>query len=265
MDPRGKTALITGAGSGIGRAAALALAREGASIAVADVDDAGGRETVRMVEEAGGRAAFIHVDVTKAVDIERMIAFAEETFGGLDILHNNAGINTPRPRFPAAPQPHWEKTIAVDLWGVIAGTQAAIPAMARRGGGVIVNTASLAGVIAFLPDPIYSAAKHGVVGLTRSLSFLKEESNIRVNCICPGVVNTPMVTRRDEQVASAGLPPEPTTQMPLLQPDDVAAGVLEFVHDDSLAGEVMGIVYGRPRRLIPPSVRFLSPDPAQGD
>ncbi len=263
MDPKGKIALVTGAGSGIGRATALALGREGATVVVADVDDEGGYETVRMLEADGCTAAFVHTDVTRPADIERMVAFAEELYGGLDILHNNAGINTPRPRFPAAPRELWERTLSVDLWGVIAGTQAAVPAMRRRGGGVIVNTASLAGVIAFLPDPIYAAAKHGVVGFTRSLAFLKEEANIRVNCVCPGVVNTPMVTRRDQQVAAAGLPPEPTAQMPLLEPEEVAAGVLEFVHDDSLAGEVMGIVYGRPRRLIPPAIRFLRPDPAQ--
>jgi len=193
MDPKGRVAIITGAGSGIGRATALALAGEGASLAIADLNEQGGRETVRLIEDAGGKAAFVHVDVTKRDDLKRMVSFAEQTFGGVDIFHNNAGIGTPQPRFPAAALELWEKTLTVDLWAVIAALQAVVPAMRRRGGGVIVNTASLAGLIAHFPDPVYSAAKHGVVGLTRSLAFLRDEANVRVNCICPGVVDTPMV------------------------------------------------------------------------
>ena len=257
MDPRGKIAVITGAGSGIGRATALALAAEGASIVVADFDNDGGAGTVGMVEAAGGKAAFIHTDVTIDTDVERMVTFATEKFGGLDILHANAGINTPRPHFPIAPRPAWERTLFVDLWGVIACIQAAVPLMRERGGGVIVSTSSLAGLIGYIPDPIYSAAKHGVVGLTRSLGFLSAEANIRVNCVCPTVVDTPMVTKRNEQVEAAGLPPEASAAMPLITPEEVAEGVMEFVHDDSLAGQVMGIVYGRPRRLVPPPLSLV--------
>jgi NAD(P)-dependent dehydrogenase (short-subunit alcohol dehydrogenase family) len=257
MDPRGKVALITGAGSGIGRATALALAREGASIVVADFDERGGSETVRMITDTRGIAAFVHTDVTDNSAIERMVDFTVEAFGGLDILHANAGINTPRPHFPLAPRPAWEKTLAVDLWAVVACIQATVPVMQERGGGVIVSTSSLAGLIGYVPDPIYSAAKHGVVGLTRSLIFLKADSNIRVNCVCPTVVDTPMVTKRNQQVAAAGLPPEISAAMPLITAEEVAAGVLEFVHDDSLFGQVMGIVYGRPRRLVQPSVNLL--------
>jgi len=270
MDPNGKVALVTGAGSGIGRATALALAGAGAAVVVADLDESGGRETVAMIEKAGGpggapaRAAFVQVDVTRAEDLERMVAFAEETFGGLDILHNNAGIATPPPRFPEAPLELWERTVAIDLWAVIAGTQAAIPAMKRRGGGVIVNTASIAGLIAYLPDPIYAAAKHGVVGFSRSLTYLKPEANIRVNCVCPGVVNTPMIRKGMEGLSEEqkAMQEAVLSQMPLIPPEEIAEAVLEFVRDDSLNGEAMGVTYGRPRKLVPPPIRFQR-DPAQ--
>jgi len=202
--------------------------------------------------------------VTSREDLEAMVAFAEETYGGLDILHNNAGVTTPPPRFPDASPDRWERTIAVDLWSAIAGTQAAVPAMRRRGGGVIVSTSSMAGIIQYQPDPIYAAAKHGVVGLTRALVFLKDEANIRVNCVCPGVVDTPMITS-----GMGDLTPEQRAQrqailaqMPLIQPAEIAAAVLELVRDDSLAGEAMGIMYGRPPRLVPPALAF-SRDPSQ--
>ena len=182
-DLEGKAALITGGGSGIGRATAIALAGAGAAVVIADVDEAGARGTARLVEEARGRAAFVRTDVSRWEEIERMVAFSEETFGGLDILHNNAGINAGWPRFPDAPRERWDRTVAVNLWAVIAGTDAAVPALRRRGGGVIVNTASLAGLIAYLPDPIYAAAKHGVVGFSRSLTYLLAEAGVRVNCV----------------------------------------------------------------------------------
>ncbi len=264
MDPNGKVALITGAGSGIGRATSLALAKEGASIVVADVSEEGGRETVRLIEAAGGKAAFVQVDVTKRDELERMVSFAEETFGGLDIAHNNAGIATPQPRFPAASIEAWEKTFVIDLWAVIAGTQAEVPALRRRGGGVIINTASIAGLIAYLPDPIYGAAKHGVVGFSRSLAFLKDEANIRVNCVCPGVVNTPMVTRglAELGIAERAQREAMLSRMPMIEPEHIAEAVLEFVRDDSLAGEAMAVTHGPRRRLVPPALHFQR-DPAQ--
>jgi NAD(P)-dependent dehydrogenase (short-subunit alcohol dehydrogenase family) len=264
MDPAGKVALITGGGSGIGRATGLALAEAGAAVVIADIDDRGGQETVALIERSGGKAAFVHTDVARREELERMVAFAEETFGGLDILHNNAGVITGQPRFPDAPAERWEQAFAVNLWAVIAGTQAAVPAMRRRGGGAIVSTASLAGVIRYEPDPIYAVTKHGIVGLTRALAFLKDEANIRVNCVCPAVVNTPMLTRdmgdltaeeRAQRDAIIG-------QMPLIQPGEVAEAVLVLIRDDSLAGEAMGVMYGRPRRLIPAAIT-LRQDPAQ--
>ncbi|MBI2914073.1 MAG: SDR family oxidoreductase [Chloroflexi bacterium] len=264
MDPQGKVALVTGGSSGIGRATAIALAEAGASVVIADVDDDGGRETVRMIEQAGGQAAFVHTDVTRQEDLQRMVAFAEETFGGLDIVHNNAGVGTGRPRYPEAPLEAWQRTLMIDLWAVIAGTAAAVPALRRRGGGVIVSTASVAGLIGYVPDPVYAAAKHGVVGLTRSLAPLKDEANIRVNCVCPGVVDTPMVTRGLEELEG-----EERAQleamlsaMPLIPPQAVADAVLALVRDDSLTGEAMTVIYGRPSRLIPPPFEFRR-DPAQ--
>lgn len=262
MDPRDKVALVTGAASGIGRATALALARAGASVVVVDLNEEGGQETVRLIEAEGGRAAFVRVDVTRWEDLERMVAFAEETFGGLDIAHNNAGIVTGRPRFPRSPREKWERCLDVCLWAVIASIQLEVPAMQRRGGGVIVNTASLAGVVGFQADPVYTAAKHGVVGLTRALAFLHSEANIRVNCVCPGVVDTPILFQ-----AMEGASPERLAQykaqldeLPKLRPEEIAEAVLEIVRDDSMVGEAMGVLPGRPRRLIPPAVR-LDTDP----
>jgi len=136
--------------------------------------------------------------------------------------------------------------------------------MRRRGGGVIVNTASLAGLIAHLPDPVYSAAKHGVVGLTRSLAFLKDEANIRVNCICPGVVDTPMVRGMPGAMTEAELKAREAyiNTMPLIRPEEIAEAVLEFVHDDTLVGQAMAITYGPRRRIIDPPIRFRD-DPSQ--
>ncbi|HET9476982.1 MAG TPA: SDR family oxidoreductase, partial [Dehalococcoidia bacterium] len=192
----GKVAVVTGGGSGIGRATSLALAAAGVSVVVADIDPAAGEETVALVAAAGGAAAIVPTDVTKWEDIERMVALAEEKFGGLDILHNNAGINAGWPRFPDAARERWDRTVAINLWAVIAGTQAAVPAMRRRGGGVVINSASMAGLMTYGAEPIYGATKSGVVAFTRALAYLKDEDNIRVNCVCPTFVDTPLPRRR---------------------------------------------------------------------
>ena len=253
MDIQGKVALITGAGSGIGRATALRLAAEGAAAVVADIDEAGGRETVGQIEADGGRAAFVRADVTNDADARAMVAFAEETFGGLDILHNNAGIITGRPRFPDAEPESWARVLDINLRGVILGTQCGIQAMRKRGGGVIVHTASMAGIgYGFPPDPVYAASKGGVVLFTASLAPLKEELNIRVNCVCPGVVDTPMTERgRAEAPEAEQQAAERMRLLPLLQPEEIADAVVEFIRDDTLAGRAMQIRNGRPRELAP--------------
>ena len=265
MDPNGKTALVTGGGSGIGRATAIALANAGASVVIADASESGGRETVSLVQSAGGRAAFTRVDVRSRNDLQAMIAFAEQTYGGLDIVHNNAGVGTPRPQFPDSPVDGWERTLAIDLWAVIAGVQLQIPALQRRGGGVIVNTASVAGLMGYMPDPVYGAAKHGVVGFTRSLAYLQPQTNIRVNCVCPGVVDTPMVRLTDRNMT-----PEEIAQrdaflktIPLIAPETIAEAVMQLVRDDSLNGVAMAVTYGRPPRVVEAPMRFQRQDPAQ--
>lgn len=265
MDPKGKVAIVTGGGSGIGRATVLALAATGASVVVADVGEEGGTETVRLAETAGGKAAFVRTDVRRREDLDAMVAFAEREFGGLDILHNNAGVGTPRPRFPDASPEDWDRTLMIDLWAVIAGTQAAVPALRRRGGGVIVNTASIAGLMGYLPDPIYGAAKHGVVGLTRSLEFLAAEANIRVNCVCPGVVDTPMVRYTDRNMTEAELAQREAflKSIPLIAPETIAEAVMQLITDDSLNGVALAVTYGRPPRIVEAPIRFGRPDPAQ--
>jgi NAD(P)-dependent dehydrogenase (short-subunit alcohol dehydrogenase family) len=252
-DLQGKVALITGGGAGIGRATALALAAAGSSVVVADIDDAAAGETVRLVEAGGGRAASIHTDVTRREDLKGMVAFTEGTFGRLDVFHNNAGINTGWPRFPEVARERWLKTIEINLTAVVGGIQAVVPAMRAAGGGAIVNSASLAGLVGFDEEPIYAATKHAVVGLTRSLAFLKDEAGIRVNCVCPGFVDTQLPRRR-----LAAMPPEERerwtaalSRMPMLAPSEVAAAVLELLRDESLAGQVMTVMHGQPRRLVP--------------
>ena len=265
MDPKGKVAIVTGAGSGIGRATAIAIAAAGASVVVADMNEDGGRETVSRIEGAGGKASFNRVDVRDRAALDEMVDFAEKTYGGLDIIHNNAGVGTPRPIFPAARIEDWERTLFIDLWAVIAGTQAAVPAMKRRGGGVVVNTASIAGLMGYLPDPIYAAAKHGVVGFTRSLGYLKAEANIRVNCVCPGVVDTPMVRMADRNMTEAEIAAREAflKNLPLIAPETIAEAVLELIRDESLNSVAMAVTQGRPPRIVEAPIRFNRQDPAQ--
>jgi NAD(P)-dependent dehydrogenase (short-subunit alcohol dehydrogenase family) len=230
MNIQGKVAVITGGGSGIGRATA---------IVIADVDEAGARETAARIEHAGGAAVHLRADVTKPGDAQRMLALAEERFGGLDILFNNAGVTTGQPGFPQAGVEQWQRVLDVNLRAVVLGTQLALPALRRRGGGVIVHTASMAAFVGFPPDPVYAATKAAVVIFTHSMAPLAAE-NIRVNCVCPGVVNTPML-QRGRASGETVLPAD----IPLLEPEEIADAVVELITDDTVAGRALRITPGR--------------------
>ncbi len=236
---KNKVALVTGGSSGIGRATALACAREGAKVAVADIVVAGGEETVQLVKDAGSEAIFIKADMTKAADLEAMVNTIVETYGRLDCAHNNAGIEGALGKTANYEEAEWDKVIAIDLTGVWLCMKYEIPAMLKNGAGAIVNTASAAGLIGVPNMPAYAASKHGVVGLTKTAALEYAKAGIRVNCVCPGIIQTPMVSRLTgerpgmfEKIATA----EPIGRVG--QPEEIAESVVWLCSD--LASFVTG-------------------------
>jgi NAD(P)-dependent dehydrogenase (short-subunit alcohol dehydrogenase family) len=192
-----KVALITGAGSGIGRETALLFAREGAKIVVADVNDDAGKNVVEELRAAGGEAVYAHADVAKSADAESMIRTAEETFGRLDVLFNNAGISHPKDDDAVTTDEDvWDLTMSINLKGVFLGCKYGIPALRRAGGGSIINTASFVAVLgAATPQLAYTASKGGVLAMTRELATIHARENIRVNALCPGPLRTELLMK----------------------------------------------------------------------
>jgi len=232
MDLEAKVAVVTGAGSGIGRASAVAFGGAGCSVVVADIDEVGGAETVGLVHDAGAAATFVRADVTEPRSLEAMFAAAEATYGGVDIVHNNAGLVCGEPLWPDITPETLLRVMNVNLGGVVLGTRLAIPFLRRRGGGAIVNTASMAALYPMAVDPIYSATKAGVTMFTRACAELASEG-IRVNSVLPGLVDTPLLPKSGDGERWADWAYASRDVMGLLQAEEVAEAVLALVRDDT--------------------------------
>ena len=237
-----KVAIITGAGAGMGRIAAIEFAKEGAKVVVAEYVAESGEETVRMIKEAGGEAIFIKTDVSKTEDVKRMIKITVDTYGKLDVLYNNAGVVAEMAPTVESTEENFDKTIAVNLKGVWLGMKYAIPEMLKTGGGSIINTASQAGERGTPNVPAYSASKGGILALSRGTAMEYATKNIRVNCINPGLIATPMMA--DQLKDNPELREKYLAAIPqgrLGKPEEVALAALFLASGESshITGQVL--------------------------
>lgn len=200
-----KVAIVTGGGSGIGRAIAILYADEGAKVVVADIDGQGGNETVQMIKAKKGDALFIKSDISAPDESRSLVEETIKYFGKLDIACNNAGIGGPLAPTGEYPVDGWDKVISINLSGVFYGMRYQIPAMLSNGGGVIVNIASILGNVGSRMSPAYVAAKHGMVGLTKTAALEYADKNIRVNSVGPGYILTPLLTKNLSEEMMTGI------------------------------------------------------------
>ncbi len=229
---KNKVTIITGAASGIGKATAVLFAEHGARVVVADIDIHGGKETVTEIQKVGNEAKFIKTDVTNKIDTQNVVAQTVDTYGKLDILFNNAGIAMRLP-VEELPEDDWHRCLDVNLNGVFLCAKAAIPAMQKNGCGSIINMSSIYGIVGADVRAAYVASKGAVTNLTRGMALDYAKDNIRVNCICPGFVETPLVAgvikTPDEYQKLADKHP----MRRLGQPEEIAYGALYLASDES--------------------------------
>lgn len=231
----GKVAIVTGAASGIGRATAILFAAQGASVVVADRDEDGAQHVADVIRRCGGLAVPVGVDVASPDEVEGMVQTAESTFGRLDVIVNNAGIEGKQGPTADCTLENWDTVIGINLRGVFLGMKYAIPALLRAGGGAVINMASVAGMVGFAGIPAYCASKGGVIQLTKAAALEYGKQGIRVNAICPGVIHTPMIDRFTGGAGEAGLQAmeamEPIGR--LGKPEEVAQMSLFLASDES--------------------------------
>lgn len=240
----GKTALVTGAGSGIGRAAAIAFASAGANVVVADIDIAGGDETVALMRGLAGKGVFVAADISRGPEVDALIKTTVDTFGSLDCAFNNAGIQGELSLTADCTEENWDHIIGINLKGVWLCMKYEIQQMLKQGAGAIVNNSSNFGLVGSNGMPAYSAAKHGVVGLTKTAAIEYAKSGVRVNAVCPGPVQTPLVDKivaRQPEIVDAITAREPIGRMG--QPHEIASAVVWLCSDEAsfVVGSVLPV------------------------
>lgn len=247
MRLKDKVAVVTGGGSGIGRASCILFAREGAKVVVSDVVDKSGEDVVRIIEDAGGKAVYVHCDVSKEDQAKNLIEEALREYGRLDVLYNNAGIGMVK-LLPEMTEQEWDRIFGVNVKGGFFCSKYAIPQMKKQGGGVIVNTASNWGLVAYPHWPAYCATKGAVIMLTKALAIDHAPDKIRVNCVCPGNIDTPLLRAG---IAAEGSFEEATKTMGrIAKPEEVAYLALFLASDESsyITGAAMVVDNGESAR-----------------
>jgi NAD(P)-dependent dehydrogenase (short-subunit alcohol dehydrogenase family) len=232
MRLQNKIAIITGAGSGIGRGIALAFIKEGAKVVVADWSEQGGKETVEQIKKENGEAVFIKIDVSEANDVEQMVKTCLDKFGRVDILVNNAGIYRAC-NLHEMSEEDWDKIIDVNLKSMFLGSKRVIPEMLKQGKGKIINIASIAGLVGFAQSGAYCASKGGVIALTKEMALDYAPKKINVNCICPGVIKTAMTKDMIADPATKQFLESSTPYPRLGEPEDIAMAAVYLASDES--------------------------------